>query len=201
MVLKRNHALFWVSLIFFLQFFTISGCCGPQTNFDYGAETALAGAYRIGAGDILVISIEGVAQQSVTVHDDGHISFQRYGNILVGGLTALEVQENLSETIQGTIEGNPEVTVRVEEANNYRVYVVGRVHQPGEYSPENTVTILQALALAQGLTELADSDRILIVRRDPNGVRRIPFVYRAAVRCGRVEMDIPLIDGDTVVVP
>jgi len=99
------------------------------------------------------------------------------------------------------LKGEPNVTVTVAQVNSYRVYVVGRVNQPGEFTPDSPVTVLQAIALARGLTEFADPDHIVVMRRDANGVRRIPFVYCQAVKRGRVEMDVTLATGDTIVVP
>lgn len=180
----------------------ISGCC-PAVTYDYSAETSRTGAYSVGEGDVLRVSVWGNQQLSgsVTVRPDGQITLQLVGEIQAAGRTPTEIQQEISRRLVRFLKGEPNVTVTVAQVNSYRVYVVGRVNQPGEFTPDSPVTILQAIALARGLTEFADPDHIVVMRRDESGVRRIPFVYCQAVERGRVEMDVTLTNGDTVVVP
>jgi len=180
------------------------GCCGPNVNYDYAAEAARTGSYRVGPGDVLRISVWGQSDLSgnATVRPDGQITLALVGEVLAAGRTPTEIQQEIARRLQRYVKTNPNVTVTVAQVNSYRVYVMGRVNQAGEYTPDAPVTILQALALARGLNEYADPNHIVVVRRDEGGgVRRIPFVYSQAVKCGRVEMDITLSTGDTVVVP
>jgi polysaccharide export outer membrane protein len=181
----------------------IAGCCGPNVQYDYAAERARAGTYRVGPGDELHISVWGNEQLSgpVTVRPDGQITVELLGDIPAAGRAPAEIQQEIARLLVRYIKEQPSVTVTVAEVNSYRIYVVGRVTQPGEFTPSSPVTVLQALALARGLTEYADPNHIVVLRRDSSGTRRIPFVYAAAVKCGRVEMDITLTSGDTVVVP
>jgi polysaccharide biosynthesis/export protein len=179
------------------------GCCGPNVTYDYNAEAARTGAYRVGPGDVLRISVWGNNQLSgnVTVRPDGQITLQLIGEVQAAGRTPMEIQQDVARGLVRFLKGESNVTVTVAEVNSYRVYVVGRVNQPGEFTPDSPVTVLQALALARGMNEFADSNHIVVVRRDEAGTRRIPFVHDQAVKCGAVEMDITLITGDTVVVP
>ena len=60
------------------------------------------------------------------------------------------------------------------------VYVVGAVNKPGGFAlldPAAGVTVLQALAMAEGLNRIAAGDRTVIVRQGPDGQPRqeIPF--------------------------
>ena len=181
----------------------IAGCCGPAVSYDYAGERARTGTYRVGSGDVLRVAVWGNRPLSgpVTVRPDGQITMQLIGELPAEGRTPQEIQQEIARRLVRYIEGEPNVTVTVAEVNSYRVYVVGRVNQPGEFTPDTPVTVLQALALARGLNEYADPNHIVVLRRDDAGTRRIPFVYNAAVKCGRVEMDITLLTGDTVVVP
>jgi polysaccharide export outer membrane protein len=180
----------------------LTGCC-PSVSYDYSAETSRTGAYRVGEGDVLRVSVWGNQQLSgsATVRPDGQITLQLVGDVQAAGRTPSEIQQEISRRLVRFLKGEPNVTVTVAQVNSYRVYVVGRVNQPGEFTPDSPVTVLQAIALARGLTEFADPDHIVVMRRDESGVRRIPFVYCQAVKRGRVEMDITLATGDTVVVP
>ena len=179
------------------------GCCGPNVNYDYAAEASRTGTYRVGAGDVLHISVWGQSDLSgnVTVRPDGQITLALVGEVQASGRSPTEIQQEIARRLERFVKTSPNVTVTVAQVNSYRVYVMGRVNQAGEFTPDSPVTVLQALALARGLNEY-DPNHIVVVRRDEDGgVRRIPFVYTQAVKCGRVEMDITLSTGDTVVVP
>jgi polysaccharide export outer membrane protein len=180
----------------------LAGCC-PAVSYDYSAEAQRVEAYRVGEGDVLRVAVWGNRELSgpVTVRPDGQITLPLVGDVEAAGRTPTEIQQQISRRLVTFLKGEPNVTVTVAQINSYRVYVVGRVTQPGEFTPDSPVTVLQAIALARGLTEFADPDHIVVLRRDANGTRRIPFVYCQAVKRGRVEMDVILATGDTVVVP
>ena len=57
------------------------------------------------------------------------------------------------------------------------------------------------LALAGGFTRFASTDRIIIVRKDVRGERRIPFDFSAVVEKGDLQQNLALQSGDTVIVP
>jgi polysaccharide export outer membrane protein len=180
-----------------------AGCCGPSVNHPWDRERFEAGAYRVGAGDQLRIAVWGNRELTglVTVRPDGQITMPLVGDVAAAEHTPDEIRADIARRLTRFLEGEPNVSVAVNQVNSYRVYVTGRVNQPGEFSPESPITVLQALALARGWNEFADVDRIVIMRRDPNGTRRIPFVLTAVVECGALEQNITLLPGDTVVVP
>lgn len=181
----------------------VTGCCGPAVNYPYDREQFDTSVYRIGAGDVLRIAVWGNNQLTgnATVRPDGQITMPLIGEVEAAGRAPEELRQEIARRLTRYIEGEPNVAVTVVTVNSYRVYVTGRVAQPGEFTPATPVTVLQALALARGWTEFADVDHIVVMRRDDNGVRRIPFVFTAVVECGQVEQNITLISGDTVVVP
>ena len=70
------------------------------------------------------------------------------------------------------------------------VYVVGQVSNPGAYTMEKGTTVLQALAMAGGVTERGSTSRIRIIRLVNGEKKEI-----------RVSVDDPVRAGDTVMVP
>ena len=80
------------------------------------------------------------------------------------------------------------------------VYVMGEVNQPGSVPMRGPMTVLQALAVAGGFKEFANTRGIRILRRsaDNTTVETIPFNYNNAVKKGT---SVFLQEGDTVVVP
>jgi polysaccharide export outer membrane protein len=68
----------------------------------------------------------------------------------------------------------------VEEFAPFEISILGEVARPGMYRVEGDATVLNALALAGGVTQLADRDRIFVLRYDdPQAPTRIRFTYRA----------------------
>ena len=94
---------------------------------------------------------------------------------------------------------NPTVTVIVVEAIAATAYVMGEVNHPGAVTLQAPLTIMQALALAGGLKDFADANKIRILRKGLLGMQTITFNYKEALRSTRAP--IYLQPGDTVVVP
>jgi polysaccharide export outer membrane protein len=92
------------------------------------------------------------------------------------------------------------VTVILEASHSFRVYVLGEVLQPGVFDLKGPVTVVQALAMARGLTTFASKGRIFIVPAGKNGLR-LPFNYDRYLQGEEVEQNVVLRPGDTVIVP
>jgi polysaccharide export outer membrane protein len=157
--------------------------------------------YRIVSGDVLEISVwreEGL-NQKVLVRPDGGISFPLIGTVAAGGLTVDQLRGEIAARL-GEFLSTPEVTVSVVNSNQ-KIYVVGKVAKPGDFPMLNRVTVMQALAMAGGLTPFADRDDIAILRRAGKENLRLPFDYDLAEDGENLEQNILLQDGDVVVVP
>jgi polysaccharide export outer membrane protein len=83
--------------------------------------------------------------------------------------------------------------------NSARVFVTGEVQKPGAFPLRGSVTVLQAVAMAGGLTEFADRNAMMVIRGH-NGPR-IPVRYSDLVDRRAQGADFALQPGDTVVVP
>jgi polysaccharide export outer membrane protein len=82
-----------------------------------------------------------------------------------------------------------------------KIYVIGQVESAGEYQIERDVDILQALALAGGLTPYALQKKIKILRKKGNKKVVFTFDYEAVKQGRNLKQNITLKDGDVVVVP
>ncbi|MCK5604502.1 polysaccharide biosynthesis/export family protein [Candidatus Pacearchaeota archaeon] len=167
--------------------------------FDANSETD---TYVIGAGDVLSISVwkeEGL-QKEVLVKPDGYITFPLVGGIKAGGMNTNTLTKLLVKKLNSYIP-NPNVTVSVLQSISNRVYVIGQVNKPGQFITSQYMDVLQALTLAGGLTPYADSDNIKILRRTEKGKEIFEFDYDDVVSGEKMEMNIMLKAGDTVVVP
>jgi polysaccharide export outer membrane protein len=175
--------------------------CASSPTYNWPAESALG--YRIGPGDVLKVVVwkhEELSTQ-VAVRPDGAISLPLVGDVSATGRSAPEIAGDVQQRLHRFYQDDPPVTVQVQEVKSYKIYVVGEVNKPGEYAPSQEVTVLMSLSMAGGFTRFADADRIVIVRRDARGERRIPFDYSAVVHRGDLRQNIALELGDTVIVP
>jgi len=173
-----------------------------ETKGNANADNSSRSSYLIGPGDILSISVwkeEGM-ELEVLVRPDGEITFPLAGEINAGGLSTKELSDVLVEKLKKYIP-NPSVTVSVLKSVSNKIYVIGKVNRPGEFTATGYMDVLQALTMAGGLTPFADSDEIKIIRRTKTGTKMKLFDYDEVVSGERLDMNIILQAGDTVVVP
>jgi len=158
----------------------------------------LAAEYVIGAADVLLISVLGNKDLDTvsSVTPGGKISFPLVGDVQAAGLTAEELADALTRMLSEKIK-SPVVSVSLREINSYRVYVLGGVAKPGVLSSKSEITLLQALALAGGLTPGADLSLGYVAR----GNKRLDADFRKLVMQGDLSQNIILKPEDVVVVP
>ncbi len=194
--------------VIFMAFSFLAGCAGtgpqnavtPQVS---AAPQEASTAYRIAPGDVLSISVYGekdMDQPQLVVPPDGKVSFPLVGNVTVGGKTTAEVKAELDTKLHKFI---PEAVANVslQTLGSLQYYVVGQVNKPGMFDVAKPVTVLQALALAGGLTPFADQKRIEIVRNLDGKVTKLHFNYKEISKGENLDQNIVLQRGDTVVVP
>lgn len=161
-----------------------------------------ANEYRIGPEDVLDISVwkEDALKKEVLVRPDGGISFPLVGELQALDKTPLQIQQEITQKLTRYIP-NPVVSVSVLKIVSNKIYVVGKVHKPGEYLTGRYLDVLQALSMAGGLTPYAAENKIKILRREGGKEISIPFEY-ARVQAGNdLSQNIQLKRGDVVLVP
>lgn len=156
--------------------------------------------YRIGKEDVLDVSVwrDPDLSRTLPVRPDGFITLPMAGEVQAEGRTTVELEQDITRRLQKYIQ-SPRVTVMLREVNSARVFVTGEVQKPGAFPLRGSVTVLQALAMAGGLTEFADRNGMMVIRGS-NGPR-IPVRYSDLVDRRAQGADFPLQPGDTVVVP
>ncbi|ADO71446.1 polysaccharide biosynthesis/export family protein [Stigmatella aurantiaca] len=156
--------------------------------------------YRIGREDVLDIAVwrDGDLSRTLPVRPDGYISMPMTGDVLAAGKTPTELGEEIKERLKPYVQ-EPRVTVILREVNSSRVFVTGEVAHPGAYPLRGRVSLIQAIALAGGFTDFANSNGIVVIRNDgPEG--QIPVRYSDLVS-PKDTQELFLRPGDTIVVP
>jgi len=134
--------------------------------------------YVIGPADVLEVAVwqNDLISRTVPVRPDGKISLPVLKDVQASGLTPMQLQAFLTRALAEYIQ-TPEVSVIVREIHSFNVSVIGHVKGPGRYELTSRVTVLEALAMAGGLTEYADRGRVVILRRAGAVTEQIPFAY------------------------
>lgn len=159
--------------------------------------------YVIGADDILAVNVWQEHELSVVmpVRPDGKISLPLIGELPVAGLTAWQLQDTIAQRLKEYLE-HPQVTVIVQETKSQRFNVVGEVQKPGSFEFGQPLTIIDAVALAGGLRDFAQSKKMYVIRIAADGSReKIRINYNDLLKGKRSAQNIVLRSHDTVVVP
>lgn len=157
-----------------------------------------AAAYKIGPQDVIEISVFKVPELSKAsqVSEAGTVNLPLVGEVVVAGKTAREFEKDLTRQLGTKYLQKPQVTVFVKEYNSQRITVEGAVKKPGVLPIQGTMSLLQAVALSQGLEEM--SDDTVLVFRNSNGVRKAARFDVSDIRTGAAD-DPQLLAGDVVV--
>ena len=153
--------------------------------------------YRIGAKDLIEITVFNLAElsQTVRVSEDGSVTLSLLGKVEVAGLTAQELEKRLAGLLDQQYTKEARVTVFIREYQ--KIAILGAVGRPGMYELVGPTTLLQAIAQAGGLTAQAMNE-IYVYRTGPDGKQeRIVIVLED----GNPEMNIELKPKDVLTVP
>lgn len=160
--------------------------------------------YRVGPGDKLEILVwkDDYHSRKVVVQPDGYITFPLAGDVKAMGNTIPQIRAEITRRIREYLP-DTQIIVILEEANSYKVYVIGKVNNPGEFGAQRPVNVLQALAMAGGFDNLAISNpnNIKIIRNTAGGQQAISFDYNDVKKGKDLETNVFLNSGDVVVVP
>jgi polysaccharide biosynthesis/export protein len=165
-------------------------------------EVPTSAGYLLQPGDVLEVTVwkETDLTGEVLIRPDGGMSFALAGEIHAAGHTVAELTATLEKRIR-KYEPDAVITVSIKSAAGNRVYVIGKVNHPGDFPLVRPTDVVQALSLAGGATPFADTNGIRILRREGDHQRTIPFRYGDIEHGRRLDQNILLQSGDTVVVP
>jgi len=167
------------------------------------AEPTSLSEYRIGAGDVLKISVYQNPDLSLEarVSDTGLLSFPLIGSVRVGGLTTVQAERAIADGLRnGSFVRQPQVNVLVVQVRGNQASVLGQVNRPGRFPLEVAELRLTDLLAMAGGTSPVGSDTVTVVGiRNGQAFRRevdLPALFRSDKR----DDDVSIADGDVVYV-
>ena len=167
-----------------------------------GTGAAVPPDYVIGPEDVLGVLFWRDEDMSgdVTVRPDGIITLPLLGEVTAAGRSPVALAAYIQEAA-GKYLTDPNVTVLVRQSNSRKVFITGLVLKPGTYPLTGPRTVMQALSMAGGVLEYADAQKVTILREEAEGTVAYRFNYKDVSNGRRLEQNIPLQPGDTIVVP
>lgn len=170
----------------------------PDTRAASGAYTGTS-EYRVGAQDLLEISVfqVGDLNRTVRVNSNGQISLPLIGVVQAGGNTVQELEKLIATKLSESYLQEPQVSVFVKEFTSQRVTIEGAIEKPGIYPITGKTSLLQAIAMGGGVTDLANLQGV-VVFRTVDGQRMAAVFDLKQIRAG--DAPDPQIYGDDIVV-
>jgi polysaccharide export outer membrane protein len=158
--------------------------------------------YVIGPEDVLAVLFwrEKDLSVDVSVRPDGMITLPLVNDLKAAGLTPDQLREAVQKAAAQFVE-DPNVTIVVKQINSRKVFVTGQVAKPGTYPLIGETSVLQMIATAGGLADFAKGDRIVIMRTRGGKTETLKFNYKDVIKGKKLEQNILLLPGDTIVVP
>lgn len=157
----------------------------PSLAADAPAEpTRVIPEYHLGAGDkIRVITFgEDALTGEFFVSGAGKVSMPLIGEVNAAGLSIPQFQKEVEDALKDGYLKEPRVSV---EVLTYRpFYILGEVTKPGEYPYTNGLTVLNAVATANGFTYRANTKRVFIKRADSTEEQEFPLTSTTPVAPG-----------------
>ena len=165
------------------------------------ANVANLPAQRISPNDLIAVSVYSAPELSRTfrVGEDGMIGFPMLTErIKAEGLLPNQLEAKLAAALTtGEILVEPVVTVTILEYNSRTISVMGAVKRPLTFQAIGKVTLLDALAKAEGLT--ADAGPEILLNRPQALTERIPV--KRLIDAADPAVNFTLAGGEEIRVP
>ncbi|MFV1920923.1 polysaccharide biosynthesis/export family protein [Sphingomonas sp. MJ1 (PH-R8)] len=144
-------------------------------------------AYVVGPFDRISVDVYGVPelQRTVQVDASGRASLPLIGELNVAGQTPGQLATLVEARLRGKYVRDPHAIVNVDSVNQ-KIAVNGQVKVPGLYPVTGRMTLMRAIAVAQGTTEFAAKDYVVVFRR-VNGQQMAALYNIGAIRSGAYE--------------
>lgn len=182
-----------------LQQFGYNFFRGDARGFAPLTDVPVSNDYILGTGDRISLSIWGSVEANLEleVNQNGDLVVPKVGTIHVAGVSYGQLPGVLKGQI-GQYLKDFHLSVTMNRLRLVKVYVVGQVKAPGDYSVPGLSTVLNVLTAAGGPTKNG-SLRSIVVKRDGKVVETVDL-YDFFLK-GDKSKDIRLLPGDTMYVP
>jgi polysaccharide export outer membrane protein len=156
----------------------------------------------LGVGDVFELRIVGEEKLPVsfTVAPDGTVDLPYIHRVEVAGLEPQQLSELIrKKLVDGGFLVDPSVSISMKEYNSKRIEIIGEVSKPGSIPLVPGMTLLRAISIAGGFTNMARKAEVTI-RRKVKGATRVSSISVESIIDNRIP-DPLLQAGDSIYVP
>lgn len=194
----------WLALFLGLTSARCASCDSAPTTGYEKLNAAIAeqmSKVGLGPGDVFEVAVYGEPKLSgiFRVSADGAIQFPLIDRVMVEGQSPNEVATEIQLRLKDGYLREPSVSVFVKEINSKKVFVLGEVQRPGTFPYASQMNIVEAITLAGGFKDSANTNNVIVTRHSPEGDQRVPLPVEKITQ-GKAPNFI-LQPGDIVYVP
>jgi polysaccharide biosynthesis/export protein len=202
-------------LCLLLPLLVLSGCAGPKMVENGEVSLVAASALPppskadltaglrpslLGPGDSVSVEVFGLPELSreVRLDSQGEIALPLAGTLEASGKSPTELASDIEQRLRSNHVRDPRVTVGITESVSQVVTVDGAVKHPGIYPVVGNMTLMRAIARAEGTSDAARTNHV-VVFRTVNGQSAAALYDLRAIRLGAYR-DPMVYTNDVVVV-
>ena len=143
--------------------------------------------YTLGVADKVRVTVfnEATLTGEYPVAANGRIAMPLIGEVQAAGLTPGGLRANVERALADGYLRNPRVAIDVLTFRPF--YILGEVAKPGEYPALSGLTVIKAVATAQGFTYRASKKHVFVRRAGAAKEERL-----------RLTSDLRVMPGDTI---
>lgn len=155
--------------------------------------------FVLGAGDTVEFAVyrQDDLKRSVKIDTSGKVMFPLIGDMQVAGKSIFTLRDELKERYSVYLV-NPQITVTVTAISSKKFLVLGEVNNPGVFTIDTDLTIIEAIAKAGGMTHDAKENKVIVIRRGKEKPELLSFSFKDVWGKGDVTRDVMLRPGDIV---
>jgi len=172
-------------------------------------QTAPDKDYNVGPGDILAIQVYGQPDMgSLDAHNgasevrgsridgQGFIHLPLTGAVQVSGMNLKQIEEHLAEALSRYLN-SPLVVAEIVDYRSHPLHLLGQFNAPGVHYMERPLSLMEGLALGNGLNEIANLRGARLIRKQ----QTLPVDLLSLLQHGEMDNNVWLLPGDTIFVP
>lgn len=124
-------------------------------------------AQVLGPFDQVSVDVFGLPEfsRTLTIDRSGNISLPLAGELRASGRTPIELGRVVARLLRDNHVRDPQVSINVTQVVSQVVTVGGEVRSPGLFPVTGRMTLMRAIARAQGLNDAARENYVLVYRR------------------------------------
>lgn len=156
----------------------------PGTAQSAPAASETSGDYQLGVADELRITVfnEPNLSGQFVVNSNGMLSLPLIGEVRAAGITVDQLRNQITTRLGDGYLLNPKVSLQVLTYRPF--YILGEVNKPGKYPYSTGLTVLNAVATAEGFTYRANKRKVFVKHAGSNEERQVALTPATPVQPG-----------------